>query len=154
MDNEPKMKQGDNLNPDITKTYSNDDITVVWKPAVCIHSKICWTGLIEVFNPKNRPWVNIAGATTDRIIEQVDRCPSGALSYFRNAEQPQPEAITGESIVEVILNGPLMVYGNLIVKDSAGNETPKHKVTAFCRCGASNNKPYCDGSHVRIGFQG
>ncbi|TAE23378.1 MAG: hypothetical protein EAZ91_22190 [Cytophagales bacterium] len=140
--------------PDITKTYPNDEITVVWKPAMCVHSKICWTQLSEVFNPRERPWVNMDGADTARIMEQVDRCPSGALSYYRNNETPQPADVTGESVVEVLPNGPLMVYGNLIVKDSAGNETPKHKVTAFCRCGASSNKPYCDGSHVRVGFQG
>jgi hypothetical protein len=98
--------------------------------------------------------VNIAGADTDRIVEQVDRCPSGALTYYRNAEQPETQEVMSESIVEVLPNGPLMVYGNLLVKDSAGNETPKHKVTAFCRCGGSHNKPYCDGSHVRVGFQG
>lgn len=140
--------------PNMTKKYSNDEITVVWKPSICIHSKLCWTQLGEVFNPRNRPWVTLSAAETNRIVEQVDRCPSGALSYFRNSEQPQPEQVTGESIVEVIPNGPLMVYGNLMVKDPQGNETPRHKVTAFCRCGASQNKPYCDGSHVRINFQG
>jgi uncharacterized Fe-S cluster protein YjdI len=138
----------------ITKKYANDEITVVWQPALCVHSKLCWTQLTEVFNPRNRPWVNIAGADTDRIVEQVDRCPSGALSYFRNKNQSETQEVTGESIVEVMPNGPLMVYGNLRVKESAGNETPKHKVTAFCRCGGSSNKPYCDGSHVRVGFQG
>ena len=89
---------------------------MVWKPAVYIHSKICWTQLTEVFNPSNRPWVNMAGADTNRIVEQVDRCPSGALSYYRNAEQPQPEEMNAETIVEVMPNGPLMVYGNLRVK--------------------------------------
>jgi len=154
MNDENTIRQSDSQTPDITKTYTNKEVTVVWKPAVYIHSKICWTQLTEVFNPSNRPWVNMAGADTNRIVEQVDRCPSDALSYYRNAEQPQPEEMNAETIVEVMPNGPLMVYGNLRVKDSAGNETPKHKVTAFCRCGDSNNKPYCDGSHVRIGFQG
>ncbi|AQG78332.1 (4Fe-4S)-binding protein [Spirosoma montaniterrae] len=77
---------------DITKTYTNGEITVVWKPAVCIHSKICWTQLIEVFNPRQRPWIDMAGAETTRIAEQVDRCPSKALSYFRNDEAVQPES--------------------------------------------------------------
>ena len=54
-----------------------------------------------------------------------------------------------EASVEVMRNGPLLVYGNIAVKDQFGNETKKHKVTAFCRCGLSNNKPYCDGSHVQ-----
>ncbi|RIV24844.1 hypothetical protein DYU11_05855 [Fibrisoma montanum] len=139
---------------DITKTYTNGDITVVWKPNVCIHSKLCWTQLIEVFNPRARPWVNMSGATTERIIEQVDRCPSKALSYFHNEEQLRPDDIQAESIVEPLPNGPLLVYGNLRIKDAEGHETLKHNVTAFCRCGSSNNKPYCDGSHVKVNFKG
>jgi uncharacterized Fe-S cluster protein YjdI len=67
-----------------TFTYSNGEITVVWKPEICQHSTLCWKGLIEVFNPKERPWVKIDGATTERIIEQVKKCPSGALSFFYN----------------------------------------------------------------------
>lgn len=140
--------------PDITKTYTNGDITVVWKPAVCIHSKLCWTQLGEVFNPKARPWVNMDGATTDRIAEQVDRCPSKALSYFQNDERVKAADVQAESLVEPMPNGPLLVYGNLRVKDASGQETRKNKVTAFCRCGASCNKPYCDGSHIKVGFIG
>ena len=94
------------------------------------------------------------GATTERIAEQVDRCPSKALSYFRNQEGIKPEDVQAESIVEPVPNGPLLVYGNLKVKSADGQETQKNKVTAFCRCGASSNKPYCDGSHVKIGFVG
>lgn len=138
---------------DITKTYTNGEITVVWKPGICVHSKVCWTELIEVFNPKARPWVNMEGASTERIAEQVDRCPSKALSYFRNDKSVQPDDVQAESIVEPLPNGPLMVYGNLRVKDASGHETRKNNVTAFCRCGASHNKPYCDGSHVKAGFK-
>jgi uncharacterized Fe-S cluster protein YjdI len=71
---------------DITKNYSNDDITIVWKPSVCSHSTLCWkgaTGLKSVFNPMERPWIKPEGGTTEEIIERVERCPSGALSYVR-----------------------------------------------------------------------
>jgi uncharacterized Fe-S cluster protein YjdI len=135
------------------KRYTNGELTVVWQPEICIHSKICWHGLPGVFNPKARPWVSVEAATTEQIAAQVDKCPSGALSYFYN-ETGEGKASAGESIVEVTANGPLLVYGNLKVKDAAGNETEKHRVTAFCRCGASANKPYCDGSHTKINFQG
>ena len=135
------------------KRYTNVDITVVWKPETCIHSTLCWKGLIKVFNPKERPWVNMQGATTDKIVEQVSKCPSGALSYFYNSEGEETK-VESETIAEVMENGPLLVYGNLKIKAANGNETTKNKVTAFCRCGASENKPYCDGSHKKIDFKG
>lgn len=70
------------------KEYTNGDITVVWKPDVCQHSAICWKGLIDVFNPQARPWINIEGADSETIIAQVEKCPSGALSWFRNDAPP------------------------------------------------------------------
>ena len=143
------------MSEQIEKCYTNDQVTVVWKPDVCIHSTLCWKGLIRVFNPKKRPWIDLQGAETKQIVEQVKNCPSGALSYFYNVEGEQTETnIEAESIIEVTPNGPLMVYGNLKIKDASGNETHKHKVTAFCRCGASTNKPFCDGSHKKIDFKG
>ncbi len=138
---------------DITKKYTNGDITVVWKPDMCTHSRLCWTQLVNVFDPRKRPWVNMEGADSQRIIDQINKCPSGALSYYRQEElAPAPE-VTAESIVEVVPNGPLLVYGNLTLKFADGREEKKSKVTAFCRCGQSGNKPFCDGSHVAAGFR-
>ncbi len=142
---------------DITKKYSNGEVTIVWQPNSCIHSTICWkqaTGLPEVFNPAIRPWIKPEAATTTQIIDQVKKCPSGALSYYMNEAAAEPEHVTTESIVEVVTDGPLLVYGNITIKDKDGNETKKNKVTAFCRCGHSGNKPYCDGTHTKVGFKG
>jgi uncharacterized Fe-S cluster protein YjdI len=140
---------------EIVKEYSNKDLTVVWQPGKCIHSEKCYHGLSNVFNPKNRPWVNVSGAASLEIKNQIDKCPSGALSYkLINSDLEKMEKIEDEQIVEVSKNGPLMVYGNINVKHHDGSKTAKHRVTAFCRCGASNNKPYCDGSHKKIGFEG
>ncbi len=66
------------------KDYSNGEITVHWRPEKCTHAAKCITTLPEVFNVRNRPWVDIHGASTERIIETVDLCPSGALTYSRN----------------------------------------------------------------------
>ena len=66
----------------LTKKYSNGEVTVVWQPKLCIHSAICFRGLPQVFNPKEQPWVKIDGAVTQQIIEQVKKCPSGALSFY------------------------------------------------------------------------
>jgi len=73
----------------VTKNYTNGEITVVWKNELCSHSTICFHGLPSVFDPRKNPWINMDGADTDRIIEQVKHCPSGALSFFWN-EEKQP----------------------------------------------------------------
>lgn len=142
---------------DITKKYTNGEVTIVWKPSVCIHSTICWkhaTGLPEVFKPAEKPWIDPQGSSTEKIIAQVKKCPSGALDYYLNEATNDIRGIDAESIVEEVPNGPLLVYGNIIVKDRDGNEIRKNKVTAFCRCGGSGNKPYCDGTHTKNGFEG
>ena len=139
---------------EITKKYTNDEVTIVWKPDLCIHSKICWTELREVFDPFVKPWIKPEGAITERIITQVKKCPSGALSYYMNSEAAGEKVnIEAETIVEASKDGPLLVYGNVTVKNSKGELTKKANVTAFCRCGASSNKPFCDGSHKKIEFK-
>lgn len=141
-----------------THHYSNDEVTVVWKPGMCIHSTLCWKGLPEVFNPRERPWVKMSGATTDRIIEQVKQCPSGALSYFLNTEvENAPGAAVGPANklkVTVTPNGPYLVQSECVIVHSDGREETKTDSVALCRCGASKNKPWCDGSHTPAGFEG
>lgn len=84
--------------PKETLNYTNGEVTVVWQPKRCIHSTLCWKGLIEVFNPRERPWIKMNGASAERIIEQVKKCPSGALGYFANSnENSREEKIISES---------------------------------------------------------
>jgi uncharacterized Fe-S cluster protein YjdI len=62
------------------KEYSNAEITIVWKPKLCQHSGICVNTLPKVYNTKERPWIKPENATIQEIIDQVAKCPSGALS--------------------------------------------------------------------------
>jgi len=136
------------------REYSNGEVTVVWEAKKCTHSGICAKGLPDVFRPRLRPWVKIDAAKTDAIINQVKRCPSGALSFYMNNEKVTVEVETTNTKVEVLENGPLLVYGTLKVTHKDGSEETKNKTTAFCRCGASNNKPFCDGAHIKESFKG
>jgi uncharacterized Fe-S cluster protein YjdI len=70
----------------ITKKYTNGEITIIWKPDVCIHSAICFKGMAHVFDPRRRPWITPDAATTNEIIEQVKKCPSQALTFVMNDE--------------------------------------------------------------------
>lgn len=141
------------------KHYSNGEVTIVWKPDLCSHSTMCWkhaTGLPQVFNPKERPWIHPEAATTEAIIAQVKKCPSGALSHFLNeapAATPSSADAPAETHVAVSARGPLLVSGNLVIKDHEGNEILRCGNAALCRCGASSRKPFCDGSHARVGFE-
>lgn len=136
-----------------TREYTNGEVTIVWKPESCIHSGICVKGLPNVFRPKVRPWIRIDKGETEGLINQVKHCPSGALSYYLNGEKDDNSEIT-ETKVEVLENGPLLVYGTLQVVARNGSSEIKNKTTAFCRCGKSSNKPYCDGAHVKAEFKG
>ena len=69
------------------KTYPKEDIKIGWEPDKCIHSGNCVRGLPKVFDPKGRPWITPEGATRDEIIEQVAKCPSGALSIIYSSEE-------------------------------------------------------------------
>ena len=141
---------------EIVKEYTNGELTVVWKPKKCIHAAVCVNTLPEVYDPNAKPWINPENASTDALKAQIDKCPSGALSYYMNAEGPKEEGSSAASNTkaEVIANGPLMVYGTVEVSDANGNMEVKERATAFCRCGASNNKPYCDGAHNDVKFVG
>lgn len=136
----------------IIKKYKRDELTILWEPNKCIHSAICVKELPKVYNPKERPWMKPENASVSELMAQIKKCPSGALSY----EDDQETIMGNESriTVELMKNGPLLMKGDVEIKMSDGTSVVKEKMTAFCRCGASSNKPYCDGNHKAAGFEG
>jgi Uncharacterized conserved protein len=68
--------------------YSNREITILWKPSLCRHAGICVKTLPQVYNPQARPWITVANATTQELINQVALCPSGALSIKKETDKP------------------------------------------------------------------
>jgi uncharacterized Fe-S cluster protein YjdI len=134
-------------------TYTNGEITIIWKKDLCIHSTRCWRELGTVFQPGKRPWIKPEGASTDAIRAQVERCPSGALTFrMSDGTEAQGRASDAALRVEVSPDGPLLVKGPCTVVHPDGRVEERERNTALCRCGASANKPYCDGSHRRTGF--
>jgi uncharacterized Fe-S cluster protein YjdI/CDGSH-type Zn-finger protein len=134
------------------RTYANDSIEVQWEPRLCIHSENCVRGLGEVFDHDRRPWVRIDAADADRIAATVTTCPTGALQ-FRRLDGGLQEEAPSEATIEPRPNGPLFVRGRLRVVNGDGDVIREDTRIALCRCGASENKPFCDGSHRRIGFR-
>ncbi|MBB6459529.1 (4Fe-4S)-binding protein [Flammeovirga kamogawensis] len=137
---------------EIIKTYSNNDIEIVWQPNKCIHSTKCFQALPSVFDPTKRPWVSINAAPTADIILTVKNCPSGALSLKTEDKDDAPE-IENDIQVTVLKDGPILIKGSITLTAKGNSESLGNKQIALCRCGHSANKPYCDGQHAKNGFK-
>jgi uncharacterized Fe-S cluster protein YjdI/CDGSH-type Zn-finger protein len=133
------------------RVYRSEVIEVHWEPRFCIHTGNCVRGLGRAFDPSARPWINVEAADPDAIARTIVTCPTGAL-HFRRLDGGAQEEASAETTVEPRPNGPLFVRGRLKITGADGHVIREDTRLALCRCGASQNKPFCDGSHRRIGF--
>ncbi len=133
------------------RTYTSDDIDVTYDGARCIHAAECVRHLSQVFDTQKRPWIQPANAPADEVAAVVERCPSGALHYARRSGIQ--EEVPASNSVKLEVNGPLYVRGDLEVVRPDGSTVIHDTRLALCRCGASQNKPFCDNSHLTNGFR-
>jgi uncharacterized Fe-S cluster protein YjdI len=134
-----------------TKEYRGPEVVVGFDASRCIHASRCVRELPEVFDVERRPWIQPEAASAESVITQVGRCPTGALTAHRPDGRPietTPAAVE----IDAIPDGPLYVRGAVRVTDADGGVFAEQRRVALCRCGASANKPFCDGSHTESGF--
>ena len=139
------------------KSYRAESITVFFDARRCLHVAECVRGLPNVFDPDVRPWIQPANAPAEAVAEVVRRCPTGALHYALTSD-PTLETTSGsdevgddETRITPQPDGPLMVRGRLRIATPRGDLQETR--AALCRCGGSGNKPFCDGTHSKIGWR-
>jgi CDGSH-type Zn-finger protein/uncharacterized Fe-S cluster protein YjdI len=132
------------------KTYGTDSIAVRFEPRRCIHAAQCVFGLPDVFDPERKPWIEPGKAAADAIARVIARCPTGAL-HFDRRDAGAPEAPDADVSVRVTRNGPLYVRGAIEMQLPDGSVVQDVRV-ALCRCGGTQNPPFCDNSHRAIRF--
>jgi uncharacterized Fe-S cluster protein YjdI len=137
---------------DVAREYADERITVYWSPQYCIHTANCLNAQPQVFDVGRRPWIVLDAADADAIASAVQTCPTGALSFRRNDGGAQ-EIATEDVTVQARTNGPLFLRGKIRVTDARGDIVREATRVALCRCGGSENKPFCDGTHRSIGFR-
>ena len=117
----------------------------------CIHAAECVRGLPAVFDSNAKPWINPNGADAAPLAAAVDRCPSGALHVARadGVAEPGP----AQNTATLSADGPTYLRGDLALMAPDDSVTLRDTRMALCRCGASQNKPLCDGSHRKSGFR-
>lgn len=134
------------------KSYQGKAIDVSYDAKRCIHAAECVTRLGAVFNSRARPWIQPDNAEADTLAAVITRCPSGALHYHPK-ESGEAEAADATNTVRLNVNGPLYVRGNMTLLNSAGDVIAQDSRMALCRCGKSENKPFCDNRHKAIAFE-
>lgn len=144
-----KLSDGNNNKRD---TYRGKQITLHDNRSICSHAGRCTDGLATVFKYGAEPWIDPNGAQAQQIIDVIKKCPSGALSYsiddVEHRDQPHAASVT------VSKNGPYEISGGVDLVGQTWGQGASTEHYALCRCGASKNKPFCDGSHWSINFKG
>lgn len=139
---------------DRRRDYPGKEITVHDNRRICSHAAECVNNLSSVFKLGSRPWINPDGSKMNDIIEVVRRCPSGALSYSIDGVEYRDPEEQRNPIVTVLKNGPYHITGGieLIGENIQFGEGASKEHYTLCRCGASENKPFCDGAHKSSKF--
>jgi len=130
--------------------YTGAGATIAWDAARCIHAAECVRRVPESFDPAARPWIQPDKGDAAALADAVNRCPSGALS-MKYADGTSAMVFPDSNTCDVTPDGPNYLRGSLVLKQQ-DEVVARDTRMALCRCGASQNKPFCDNSHRKIGF--
>ena len=147
--------------PDQRDTYPGEQVTIFDNRGICQHSGLCTDRLATAFRTEEEPFVAPSGARMDELVRAVRDCPSGALSLAFDGVEARDLTDrhgTREQAIEITQDGPYRVTGALPLADSAGADVPRaagssREHYALCRCGHSQNKPFCSGMHWYVDFR-
>jgi CDGSH-type Zn-finger protein/uncharacterized Fe-S cluster protein YjdI len=131
--------------------FKGQQVNVTWDGRLCIHVGECGQSEGDLFVAGRDPWCIPDKATPEQVVEVCERCPSGALTY--SDDTGKVEKATNENRVNITYNGPLYVQGDINIEDSPDDMPGTRFRAALCRCGHSNNKPFCDNSHLKVNFE-
>lgn len=134
------------------RQYRGKAINVSYDIQRCIHAAECVRGLPATFERQRIPWIEPDKSPAADVAEVIMRCPSGAL-WFERKDAGLPEPIPSTNTVTLVPDGPLYVRGEIKIISPQGTVLHKDKRISLCRCGNSNNKPFCDNSHIASGYK-
>ena len=144
-------RPSDDRTKDEILTYEGSEITIHYNRLLCSHAAECGTRQKAAFDSSRKPWIITDNASKEDIMDVVEACPSGALRFSLPSGEPQHARVEAEGIT-IEPDGPYRVTGIPLAsaRQAKGASAEKY---VLCRCGASKNKPFCDGSHVDIGWK-
>lgn len=131
------------------------ELAVTFDPNVCRHAGECVRGLPKVFDVSRPDWIRLEGTWPEEVLAVVARCPSGALQAVRAGLAPlKPLDLPLAGVrVHASKDGPVIVKGGVTLELPSGKVEKRQGSFTLCRCGQTGSSPFCDGSHVRVGFK-
>jgi CDGSH-type Zn-finger protein/truncated hemoglobin YjbI len=138
--------------------YPGQQLRVLDNRGTCAHSGFCTDRLSSVFHLGQSPFVTPSGARMDEIVRAVRACPSGALSFAVDGREAREQVdVVRERAIEVSRDGPYRVTGAIPLVDETGASVTRNAGASLehyslCRCGHSQNKPFCSGMHWSVRF--
>ena len=138
-------KQPDRV-PDRRKAYTGKNIIIHDNRALCSHAGFCTDSLSAVWRLHQRPWIDPDAASAGEIADVVAACPSGALTLTPAQASPVRDAA-----ILIVKGGPYAVTGGPSLVGADFGTGSSSERFSLCRCGASKNKPFCDGAHWNAG---
>lgn len=154
LNNDTEVTETGHIVKDKRKTYAGKKIIIHDNRKICSHAVECVNNLPSVFKFDARPWIDPEAATLEESINTIRKCPSGALSYsidgveYKDQNERKPMVTVSKEGPYIITGGVELIGDNLQFGDGASKEH-----YTLCRCGASRNKPFCDGMHRVINFK-
>jgi CDGSH-type Zn-finger protein len=154
LNNDTEVTETGHIVKDKRKTYAGKKIIIHDNRKICSHAAECVNNLPSVFKFDARPWIDPEAATLEESINTIRKCPSGALSYsidgveYKDQNERKPMVTVSKEGPYIITGGVELIGDNLQFGDGASKEH-----YTLCRCGASRNKPFCDGMHRVINFK-
>lgn len=133
--------------------YRGEEISVTYSVDRCIHAGECVRGLPDVFDPRSKPWVRPDEANAERVLEVVRRCPTGALKATMVDGREDGDSAEVPCEIRLDPNGPLLLRGKIRLVNSDDELLSEDTRMALCRCGQSSRKPFCDGTHSKVGYE-
>ena len=131
--------------PDKRDNYEGAGVTLHDNRGICAHSASCTDNLKTVFKLGEEPWIDPNGDTVENIVAMVQKCPSGALSYSIDGVEHRDRE--SDPMIMVAPNGPYAIFGGADLQDEQRGEGASQEHLDLCRCGHSQNKPFCSGAH-------
>jgi CDGSH-type Zn-finger protein/uncharacterized Fe-S cluster protein YjdI len=133
----------------MVETVRGSDVTVIFEGQRCVHARNCVLSHPEVFVPNVQgEWIFPDAAPAADVIRIGLNCPSGAIRVIRNDRTETSDKAPRVNTLRLRENGPLALEAPMQLRGQA-LDAPR---ATLCRCGASQNKPFCDGSHAGAGF--